>query len=81
MTTLRVAAVAVFAAVTLVACGGEPTEAEQVPAPSTEENVSAQACRTYYYCDLDNERFTTQSACISYCGGNRYWCTAAWACD
>lgn len=80
MTTVRAAAVAVFAAISLVACGGEPTEAEQAPAPSPEGSVSAQTCGTYYYCDLDNARFTTQSACIAYCDGNRFWCTSEYSC-
>jgi hypothetical protein len=80
MTTVRAAVVAVFAAITLVACGGEPTEAEQAPAPSPEGNVSAQACATYYYCDLDNARFTTLSACTTYCSGNRYYCSSEYSC-
>ena len=81
MTTVRTATVAVFAALSLVACGGEPTEAEQAPAPSPEGNVSAQACAVWYYCDLDNARFTTLSACTTYCGGKSYWCSRAYTCE
>ena len=79
MRTLRAAAVAVFAAIALAACGGEPAEAEQAPTPSTEGNVSA-ACATYYYCYLDNARFTTLAACTTYCEGNRYYCSSEYSC-
>jgi hypothetical protein len=80
MTTLRASAVAVLAASCLVACGGELIEAEQTPTPSTEEGVSAQSCRTLYFCDIDNASFTTLGACASYCEGKTYYCSAAWTC-
>jgi hypothetical protein len=80
MTTVRAAVVAVFAAISLVACGGEATEAEQAPAPSPEGSVSAQACALWYYCDLDNARFTTLSACATYCDGKSYYCSSEYNC-